>query len=108
MNGVVAEKASLLANGTPRSLKFKVAIARSSWVALRIISSAHTYPVFVQLGAKSVRASMPSAQWCRDCVDKVWEVKSPFMRENECPAAAEAFDHARRIYDTIIRECDVV
>jgi len=106
INGIAVHEVKLLADGTPRSSKFKTPIARSSWVALRIFPSAHTHPVFVQVGSKPIRASKRSAQWCRDCVDKVWEVKSPFMRESERPAAAEAFDHARKTYDTIIAECE--
>jgi hypothetical protein len=107
VNGLAVEKTTLLADGTPRSIKFKTPIARSSWVALRILPSAHTHPVFVQVAGKPIRASKRSAEWCRACVDKVWEVKSPFMRESERPAAAEAFEHARTTYDRIISECEV-
>ncbi len=46
-------------------------------------------------------------EWCRACVDKVWEVKSPFMRESERPAGAEAFDHARKVYEAIASECEI-
>jgi hypothetical protein len=76
-------------------------------VALRILPSAHTHPVFVQVAGKPIRASKRSAQWCRACVDKVWEVKSPFMRASERAAAAQAFDHARRRYEAIGAECEV-
>ena len=76
-------------------------------MALRIFPSVHTHPIFVRVNEKPIRASRRSAQWCRACVDKVWQVKSPFMRESERAAAAEAFDHARRVYDTIIAECEV-
>jgi hypothetical protein len=106
VNGIAVEKTSLLADGAPRPLKFKTPIARSSWVALRIMPSAHTHPVFVTVAGKPIRASKRSAQWCRTCIDKVWEVKSPFMREIERPAAAEAFDHARRTYDKITSESE--
>jgi len=106
VNGAAVDKTTLLADGTPRSIKFKASIARSSWVALRIMPSAHTHPVFVMVGDKPIRASNRSAQWCRACVDKVWEVKSPFMRESERAAAAEAFEHARKTYDKIISECE--
>jgi hypothetical protein len=58
------------------------------------------------VGGKPIRASKRSAQWCRACVDKVWEVKSPFMRVTERPAAADAFEHARKTYDTITGECE--
>jgi hypothetical protein len=40
-------------------------------------------------------------------VDKVWEVKSLFMRESERAAAADAFEHARKTYDRIIGECEI-
>jgi hypothetical protein len=107
VNGVVIDRTTLLADGAPRSIKFKIPVTRSSWISLRIFPSAHTHPVFVKVGGNPIRASKRSAQWCRACVDKVWEVKSPFMRESERPAAAQAFDHARKIYDAIVAECKV-
>jgi hypothetical protein len=107
VNGVAAEKKVLAADGTPRQVQFDTVIGRSSWVALRIMPSSHTHPVFVIVGGSPIRASRLSARWCRDCVDKIWEVKSPFMREGERPAAADAFDHARRIYEGIIGESEV-
>jgi hypothetical protein len=107
VNGVAVERTTLLADGTPRPISFRIRVERSSWLALRIFPSAHTHPVFVTVGNKPIRASKRSAQWCRACVDKVWEVKSPFMRESERPAAGEAFEHARKTYDQIVSECNV-
>jgi len=107
VNGIVADKAEVIADGTPRSVSFTVPIDRSSWIALRILYSGHTYPIFLELNNKPVRASRRSALWCRACVDKVWEVKSPFIRESERRAAAEAFEFARKAYDRIISECEV-
>jgi hypothetical protein len=107
VNGVAVDKATLVADGKPRSIRFKTSVVSSSWVALRIFPSSHTHPVFVLVGDKPIRASRRSAEWCRACVDKVWEVKSPFMRETERPAGAEAFDHARRVYEAIASECEV-
>ena len=107
VNGIAVDRATIVADGMPRPIRFKVAIARSSWVALRVMASAHTYPVFVQVAGKPIRASKRSAQWCRASVDKMWEVKSLLMRESERPAATQAYDHARKTYDTIIAECEV-
>jgi hypothetical protein len=107
VNGVPVATTALLADGTPQPVSFDAAVERSSWIALRILPSSHTHPVFVLVGGSPIRASRKSAQWCRDCVDKVWEVKAPFMRESERPAAAEAFDHARAAYDAIIKESTV-
>jgi len=106
VNGEPVERVEFLADGKPRPVTFTTKIQRSSWVALRILPSAHTHPVFVVVGDKPIRASKRSAQWCRDCVDKLWEVKSPMIREAERPAAAEAYDHARRAYDQIIAESE--
>jgi len=107
VNGSPVEAARIMADGVPRSIKLKTKIARSSWWALRILPSIHTHPGFVQVSGRPIRASKRSAQWCRACVDKIWEVKSPFIRESERPAAAEAFDHARKTYETIIAECEL-
>jgi len=105
-NGKVVERQSLRADGKPRALSFSTRIERSSWVALRVLPSAHTYPVFIGVAGKPIRASKQSAQWCRRCVDKLWEAKSPQIRETERPAAADAYDHARQSYDRIIAESD--
>jgi hypothetical protein len=107
VNGIAVQRATLIADGTPRPVRFKTRIDRSSWVALRILPSGHAHPVFVQVANRSIRASRRSAQWCRACVDKLWEVKSPFMRESERAAAAAAFDYARLTYDAIIAESAV-
>ena len=107
MNGLPVDVVKLLADGVPRSIQLRTKITRSSWLALRIYPSVHTHPLFVAVGGKPIRASKRSAEWCRACVDKIWEVKSPFMRESERPAAAEAFDHAREAYEAIAKECEV-
>jgi len=107
VNGIAVDKATFIADGKPRTINFKTPIIRSSWIALRIFPSSHTHPVFAIIGGRPIRASKRSAQWCRTCVDKVWEVKSPFIRDSEKPAAVEAFDHARSVYETIATECEI-
>jgi hypothetical protein len=108
VNGLVEDTRPLLADGKPRAIRFAASIARSSWIALRILSSSHTHPIFVQVAGRPIRASKRSAQWNRACVDKIWEVKSPFIRDIERAAAAEAFDHARATYDQLIAECGLM
>jgi hypothetical protein len=107
VNGLPVAKTTLLADGTPRTIAFDAQIARSSWVALRIMPSGHTHPMYVTVAGKPIRASKKSAQWCRACIDRLWQVKSIFMRESELPAAAKAYDHAREFYDRIAAESDV-
>jgi hypothetical protein len=107
VNGVPVARTTLLADGTPRPISFDAKIERSSWLALRIMPSGHTHPLFVPVAGKPIRASRRSAEWCRACVDKVWDVKSLFMRESELAAAAQAFDVSRKFYDGIAAECEV-
>jgi len=107
MNGSPVAVTRIVADGVPRPIRLNAKVTRSSWLALRILPSVHAHPVFVRVEGKPIRASRRSAQWCRACVDKVWEVKSPFIRESERPAAAAAFDHARKTYQEIITECGV-
>jgi hypothetical protein len=107
VNGIAQDKATLVADGTVRPIHFKTTVDRSSWLALRIMPSSHTHPVFVRVGNEPIRASKRSALWCRESIDKLWAVKSPFMRPGERPAASAAFDHARKIYDDITNQSDV-
>ena len=59
--------------------------------------------MFVLVDDAPIRASRRSAEWCRLAVDRCWLMKEPLIREEERAAAAAAYDHARRVYDEIIR-----
>lgn len=107
VNGFPVAIVNIVADGVPRVVTLKANISRSSWWALRILPSLHTHPSFVTINNKPLRASRRSAEWCRACVDKVWEVKSPFIRESEHPTAFAAFEHARKTYEQIASECEV-
>ena len=54
-----------------------------------------------------IRASRRSAEWCRLAVDRCWLMKAPLIREEERVEAEAAYDHARRVYDEIIRTSSV-
>ena len=105
-NGRPVDKQEITADGKWNNIKFTYKIERSGWFALRINSSAHTNPVFVSVGGKPVR-DKKSAVWCRDALDQCWKTKNTHIRKNELEAARKAYDHARKIYDTIIREAEV-
>jgi hypothetical protein len=81
-----------------REISIPLAIERSSWVALRILPSSHTNPVFVTVGGAPIRASRASAEWCLKSIDRLWTQKSPRIATRERDAAAAAFDQARAIY----------
>jgi hypothetical protein len=104
VNGEVAEKRLIEADGHVEDVEFEYQPERSSWIAVRVFPAAHTNPIFVEVDGAPIRASRRSAQWCLDAVDRCWESKSPAIRESEREAAKEAYDHARAAYRQILAE----
>jgi hypothetical protein len=107
VNGRPVASRRLMADGTVHDLAFDVAIDRSSWIALRILGSAHTNPIFVLVGGRPIRASRRSAEWCLKAVDQCWSQKSRRMGGTAREAAVVAYDHSRARYRQILSECDV-
>jgi len=104
VNGHPVAKQEITADGSTQSLSFDVDVKQSSWVAVRILPSVHTNPVFVHVGGKPIRASRKSAEWCRKAVDVCWNAKKGRIQARDYKAAKKAYDEARRIYDRIIKE----
>ena len=106
VNGAVVATKEIVADGLQQHVEFDVPIEQSSWIAVRILPSAHTNPVFVEVGSKPIRASKRSAQWCMDAVDVCWESKKGQIRESELEAAKLAYDQAKEIYKGILAEAE--
>ncbi len=104
VNGQPVAKREIVADGSTQSLEFDVDLKHSSWLAVRILPSVHTNPIFVEVEGKPIRASRKSAEWCRKAVDVCWNAKRPQIRESERPAANKAYDQAREIYGGILKE----
>jgi hypothetical protein len=104
VNGKALAVKEIEADGSSQDVTFSVPIEHSSWVALRILPSSHTNPVFVVVGDRPIRASKRSAEWCLKAVDKCWEQKKGNIREKERGDAEKAFEHAREAYRKIIGE----
>ena len=104
VNGQPVAKREIVADGSNQSLEFDVDLKQSSWLAVRILPSVHTNPIFVEVDGKPIRASKKSAEWCRKAVDVCWNAKRPQIRESERPAAKKAYDEAREIYEQILKE----
>src|SRR5579862_6504107 len=75
VNGYPVARQSIEADGTPRDVAFDTRIDKSSWVALRILPSSHTNPIFVLVDGKPIRASRRSAEWCLAGVNQCWTQK---------------------------------
>ncbi len=98
VNGQAVARREIEANGELRTVSFNYKVEQSSWVALRILPSSHTNPVFVLVGGKPIRASRASAEWCLKAVDQCWRQKSPRIRASERPDAERAYELARQAY----------
>jgi hypothetical protein len=105
VNGRAVAKAEVEADGKDHPVSFKVPIEASSWVALRILPSSHTNPVFVVVDGKPIRASKRSARWCLDSIDRCWAQKKNRIAKGELAEAEKAYDQARAAYRKILEEC---
>lgn len=106
VNGYPAARQIIQADGSLRDVSFETRIDKSSWVALRILPSSHTNPIFVLVDGKPIRASRRSAQWCLEGVDRCWSQKQRFIKADELADAKQAYDHARSAYRQLVAECD--
>jgi hypothetical protein len=104
VNGRPVAKRILKADGNVNELTFDVDIAHSSWVALRILPSAHTNPIFVLVDEKPIRSSRRSVEWCLKCVDQCWTSKEPTYDDDEKEDARAAYEHARVVYRKRLEE----
>jgi hypothetical protein len=105
VNGYPVARKILKADGNMNELTFDVDIPHSSWVALRILPSAHTNPIFVMVDEKPIRASRRSTDWCLKCVDQCWSSKQPTYDADELEDARAAYEHARVVYRKRLEEC---
>ncbi|MBI5761339.1 MAG: CehA/McbA family metallohydrolase [Planctomycetales bacterium] len=104
VNGKPAASKKIVADGKLQSLAFDLDLPHSSWIAVRILPSVHTNPVFVEVAGKPIHASRKSAEWCVKAVDVCWNSKQKGIRKDEQPAAKAAYDKAREIYAAILKE----
>ncbi len=107
VNGFSVAKKELKADGKLQDLSFEVPIKQSSWVALRILPSSHTNPIFVLVDGKPIRASRRSLEWCLKGVDQCWSQKKSMIAAAEMQDAERAYDHARAVYKQLLAECQV-
>jgi hypothetical protein len=106
MNGKPVARKNIVADGSVQDLALDVPVERSSWLAVRILGSSHTNPIFVLVDGKPIRASRRSAQWCLAGVNQCWTQKAPKISKAELPDAQAAYDHAREVYTKLIAECE--
>lgn len=107
VNGYPVAKKNIVADGQMQDVTFDAKIDRSSWVAMRILPSSHTNPVFVLVDGKPIRASRRSAEWCLKGVDQCWSQKQRFMvNPAEMEQAKLDYAHARDVYRKLLSESE--
>jgi hypothetical protein len=106
VNGQPVGRQELVADGVPRKIQFDAPITKSSWMAIRILPSSHTNPMFVLVGDKPIRASRKSAEWCLAGVNQCWTQKAGLYSQSERDAAKQAYDHARAVYQKLLDESE--
>lgn len=102
VNGQAVAAREIVADGSVQPQRFEIPLKHSSWVAVRILPSVHTNPVFVEIGGAPIRASRRSAAWCRQAVDICWDKKVRGIRETERAAARAAYDRAKAYYEAVL------
>jgi hypothetical protein len=106
VNGEAVQKKQIKADGSVQEVSFDFPIEQSSWVAMRILPSSHTNPVFVTVAGRPIRASKKSAEWCLKAVDQCWSQKAPRIAEKERAEAEKAYEFARQVYRKRLEESD--
>ncbi|MCA9130227.1 MAG: CehA/McbA family metallohydrolase [Planctomycetales bacterium] len=104
VNGQSVATKLIKADGSVQELEFDADISHSSWIAVRILPSMHSNPIFVEVDGHPIRASRKSAEWCRDAVDVCWNQKRKQIRVEEIGPAKAAYDQARALYASIVAE----
>lgn len=107
VNGFPVAKQTFRADGQMREVTFDATLDKSSWVAIRILPSSHTNPIFVLVDGKPIR-DQRSAEWCLKGVDQCWSQKERHIKKDELPDAKAAYDHARTAYRRLIEEASPI
>lgn len=104
VNGKAVGRKNIVADGNVHEVAFDSPIQQSSWLAVRILGSSHSNPIFAIVDGKPIRASRASAQWCLAAVNQCWTQKAPKISKAELRDAQKAYDHAREVYSKLIAE----
>jgi hypothetical protein len=107
VNGYPVAKKNIVADGRLQEVSFDVKIDRSSWVAMRILPSSHTNPIWVRVAGQPMSPSRRSAEWCLKGVDQCWSQKKRFIKADEMADAEAAYDHARKAYQRLLSQAQV-
>jgi hypothetical protein len=101
VNGEAVARKEILADGSAHDVSFDAKIDRSAWVALRILPSSHTNPIWVTVGGNPVREAQ-SIDWCIRAVDQCRNQKVGRIRPSELAEFHRAYDFAKAEYQKLL------
>lgn len=105
VNGNVVATREIDADGAMRDVNFDVKIDKSAWVALRILPSSHTNPIWVKVADKPIRVK-ESIDWCLAAVERCFNQKIGRIRLTEQGEMKRAYDEAKGVYQQLLREAN--
>ena len=94
LNGKPIKQTTITADGKMNEIYFEAPVEHSAWLALRILPSSHTNPIFITVDNKPIR-SRKSIEWCLAGVDKCWSQKERTYKADEKELAKSIYDSAR-------------
>lgn len=103
VNGYPADTVEITADGKMNKIKFSYVVKKSVWMALRILGTSHTNPVFIEEKGNQIREKR-SVEWCIETLERNWRLREPNIRKEEKEAAREAYDQARIIYSNLLKD----
>lgn len=106
VNGFPVARQQFVADGELRGVTFETKIDRSSWVALRILPSAHTNPIWVKVGDAPLKPDRRSVEWCLKGVAQCWSQKQKHIKAEEMKDAQAAYEHARQTYQKLLAKAE--
>jgi hypothetical protein len=101
-NGRCIANRNLPADGTLQNLSFSIPLEKSGWIALRVLPSSHTNPIFVTVGGRPMQPLSRSVEWCLAAVDQCWSQKAAQISPKELSAARNAYNYARQAYRKLL------
>jgi hypothetical protein len=106
VNGFPVAQKQIVADGELREVTCDVKVDRSSWIALRILPSSHTNPIWVRVGGQPLKPDRRSVEWCLDGVDQCWAQKRKFIKDAELKDAEGIYEHARETYRNLLAQAE--
>jgi hypothetical protein len=106
VNGKPVARQEVSADGAVHNVTFQATISKSSWIAVRILPSSHSNPIFVLVGGKPIRASRRSAEWCLAAVHQCWTQKARNIAPSQIDEAKKTYEDAAAVYRSLAGESD--